>query len=118
MIQKIQQKSWFITLMMVFVSCLISCNEKEKSTSFSLTQKQVTLTANEVMNIKINSGSGNFTLVNDNEAVVKASLTGNNLRLEALSQGNAHLTIKDPFTRYSHCFCKRNTHCYPRRCSD
>ena len=95
MIQKIQQKSWFITLMMVFVSCLISCNEKEKSTSFSLTQKQVTLTANEVMNIKINSGSGNFTLINDNEAVVKASLTGNNLRLEALSQGNAHLTIKD-----------------------
>ena len=71
MIQKIKQKSYFAVLIVMFITCFLACKDGEENVPFSLSTKLLRLTPSEVKNIELTSGSGSFTLTNENESILK-----------------------------------------------
>ena len=95
MIETMMKKQSVVTLLLMLLLGFGACSEDEIDTPFSLTQHELKLEVGETTELAFNSGSGTYSLSNDNSVVTEAIIIDRKLSIKALTAGTSTLTITD-----------------------
>ena len=95
MIETMMKKQSVVTLLLMLLLGFGACSEDEIDTPFSLTQHELKLEVGETTELALNSGSGTYSLSNDNSVVTEAIIIDRKLSIKALTAGTSTLTITD-----------------------